>query len=145
MKRIVASILALLILLAFPGCAQEEVPEVPTEPEPGESILWETMPSLTYGVMESEKLEVRPWYNGRAEAAGRSNQWAETKEGYYVGFNSQLWYADKTDLRNWIPVCSKPNCSHDESNTSCNAYLGGSANFLIRDGRIFFCAHMVNH
>ena len=59
MKRIITSILALLLTAAMlPGCAQEAVPETPTEPEPDESMLWETMPQLTYGVMEYEKLRI---------------------------------------------------------------------------------------
>lgn len=141
MKRIVVSILALLILLAFPGCAQEEVPEVPTEPEPGESILWETMPSLTYGVMESEKLETLPWYSGRAESSGRANQWAETKDGFYLGFDSQLFYADKNNMFNWVPVCSKPNCSHPQGSPRCNGYIGVNR-FILLNNSIHFLAIM---
>ena len=145
MKRTIAFLLTLVMIFGLLSGCTDEVPEVPTEPDPSDSQSWETMPQLTYGVMEYEKLEVLPWYSGRAEVSGRSNQWAETKEGYYVGFNSQLWYADKTDLQNWIPVCSKPNCSHSDVSTSCNAYIGGSANFAIIKGRIYFCAHMVDH
>ena len=138
MKRIVASILALLILLAFPGCAQEEVPEVPSEPEPSESLIWEKMPALTYGVMEHEKLEVLPWYSGRTEATG-SYQWAETKDGYYRLDTESflLSYADKADLQTWLPVCGKPNCRHHANTLTCNAVMRYGT-FFLREGKLYF-------
>jgi len=101
MKRTVSILLVMLMTLAMlAGCA-EEIPETPTEPQPGESLVWETMPKLTYGVMEYEKLEMLPWYNGRAEATG-SYRWAETAQGYYRlnTENMVLTYADKADLQN---------------------------------------------
>lgn len=145
MKRIVASILALLILLAFPGCAQEEVPEVPTEPEPGESLVWETMPVLTYGVMEYEKLEVLPWYSGRAEATS-SYQWAETAEGYYRLDTESLIlsYADKTALQDWIPVCNRPDCAHNAYVLTCNAVMRYGT-FFLREGKLYFVDQLGNY
>lgn len=58
---------------AVPG---EETPEIP------ETEIWETAPVLTYGVMTYEKLEILPWYAGRAEAVKR-NYCAETELSMY--------------------------------------------------------------
>ena len=136
MKRFFSRLITILLLLALlSGCA-EEAPEIPTEPEPTESRLWETMPQLTYGVMEYEKLEVLPWYAGRLEATGRGG-WAESKDGFYRS-SGKLWYCDKSDMSLMIRVCSKPNCTHGRS-MGCNAEVSWG-DFVIRDGRIYFAA-----
>ena len=134
MKRLLSGLVSILLLLSLlPGCA-EEAPVTPTEPEPAESRLWETMPQLTYGVMEYEKLEVLPWYSGRTEATG-SYQWAETRDGYYRLDTESLLlsYADKAILKNWLPVCGKPNCRHHANTLTCNAVMRYGT-FLLRDG-----------
>ena len=136
MKRTISILLVMLMTLTMlAGCA-EEIPETPTEPQPGESLVWETMPKLTYGVMEYEKLEVLPWYSGRAEATGFGG-WAETKDGFYRS-TGKLWYCDKSDMSLWVRVCSKPNCNHGQM-AGCNAELSWG-DFVIRDGRIYFAA-----
>ena len=98
-----------------------------------ESQVWETMPALTYGEMQYEKLSVLPWYSGRTEATSVNN-WAETEEGYYAVHIWNLLYADKADLENWVPVCNNPGCRHDAEH--CSAYIAYQQ-FLIQDGRIF--------
>ena len=138
MKRTVSILLVMLMTLAMlAGCA-EEIPVTPTEPQPSESLVWETMPKLTYGVMEYEKLEVLPWSSGRAEATG-SYRWAETAQGYYRlnTENMVLTYADKADLQNWVPVCSKPNCGHTAGTLTCDAIVRYGT-FLIREGKIYY-------
>ena len=136
MKRIIPLLLALLLTLTMVGC-QEEAPETPTEPQPSESLVWETMPQLAYGVMEYEKLEVLPWYSGRCEATSYDTL-AETDLGYYLlDPSDDLQYADKTDLANWLPVCNNPSCSHTDANMRCSSHLA-LQNFVIRDGTIYY-------
>ena len=72
MKKIISLILALLLLLAFSGCA-EETPELVLE-ECSESKTWESMPTFTYGQLETEQLTLVPWYDGRMESVS-GNTW----------------------------------------------------------------------
>ena len=143
MKKIISLILALLLLLAFSGCG-EETPEMILE-DRSESKTWESMPTFTYGQLETEQLTVVPWYDGRMESVS-GNTWLETKDGYYEVFGSWLYYADKENLDLWVPVCNKPNCNHTPSSWSydqvrCNAWVGGNS-VWIREGRIWFEAGM---
>ena len=62
-SKIAVVILCALLLLS--GCAGQETAEIP------ETEIWETAPVLTYGVMTYEKLEILPWYAGRAEAVNK--------------------------------------------------------------------------
>ena len=133
-KRI-ALLLMVLILLTCSGCIQPESAETPEKPTPIGSEVWETMPQLTYGVMEYEKLQILPWNSGRCEATS-FNRMAETKNGFYMPLNiSVLHYADKTDLSLWLPVCSKPDCQHGD--TGCDAYMA-STDFVIKNNRIYY-------
>ena len=144
MKRTVSLFLAMLLVFAMVGCG-EVVPETPTEPEPSESLVWETMPTLIYGQMNCEKLEVLPWYSGRAEATS-SYQWAETAKGYYR-LNTEsliLSYADKSALQNWTPVCNKPNCAHNAYVLTCNAVMRYGT-FFLREGKLYFVDQLGNY
>ena len=118
--------------LLFAGCAEE----VPEAPEPGESQLLETMPALTYGQMEYEKLKVEPWYCGRVEATG-FNRWAEAKDGIYYSYGMTLMYTDKAEIGLWVPVCDKPICNYAQNNSTCHGYIGWGT-FLIHNNRIYF-------
>lgn len=51
----------------------------------------------------------------RCARTSRGNM-LETKNGYYLIYNSILFYADKSDLTLWVPVCAKPDCAHDDFN-----------------------------
>ena len=59
---------------------------------------------------------------------------AETEDGYFINLPNRLYYADKADLTNWVPVCSEPYCNHSES--TCNSQMR-SDEFYIKDGRIY--------
>ena len=63
---------------------------------------------------------------------------AETDLGFYSLFAGYLYYADKSDLTKWLPVCSKPNCTHDLESPDCDANMSGSGFQLYHD-RIYFC------
>ena len=135
MKRNVLRICALLLglLLLLPGCNQEEEPDV--IPDSG---AWKDIPQLSFGTLEYEKLSQLPWNSGRADGTGKYRI-AETSNGYYflIPSQMQLYYADKSDLHSWIPVCSKPNCVHGAGNIYCDGYVFGNS-FLFDDGRIVF-------
>ncbi len=63
---------------------------------------------------------------------------AQTESGYYMLRDSTLYYADKTDLTNWVPVCNDATCNHAPGNFACNAYLGGSPFWLREDGIYYY-------
>ena len=130
MTRIIALLCAVALCLV--GCQQQPK----EDPSITESQLWETMPALTYGQMEYEKLKEEPWYCGRAEATG-GNVWAEVDSGYYLSMGGYLRYSDRAAVLNWVPLCSKPNCSHTGHYPSCNAFINWDQ-FFIHDGRIYF-------
>lgn len=62
-----------------------------------------------------------------------NNDMAETELGYYYVFDKIIYYADKVDLSNWVAVCNKPDCMHEDSN--CNAYI--NSGITQRDGKIY--------
>ena len=128
MKRIYRLIALLgIAALLLGGCGEKK-------PEPA-GKLWENAPTLTYGVMETEKLTVLPWDSGRAEFTS-DYALAETETGYYAAtMLNVLYYADKAAADNWLPVCNEPDCDHSR-NVDCNAKT--SHFFLIKDGRIYF-------
>ena len=131
MKKIILTLLACLILCS---CGEQQ----PEEPVITESLVWEEAPQLNHGVLEYEKLTAQPWYCGRLEFTGHA-YWAETELGYYCSNSGDpsLYYADKINLSNWVPVCNKPNCVHTRNILGCNSHLGWGP-FVIRDGRICY-------
>ena len=132
MKRFLSGLISILLLLTvLSGCGEEE-----KAPAPIGSEVWETMPQLTYGVMEYEKLQILPWNSGRAEATS-FYRLAETESGFYSFFETpRLEYADKEDLQTWVPVCSKADCKHQRG-SQCSAQMGTDS-FVIRNDRIYF-------
>ena len=134
--RFIACLCLVALLLA--GCSKQES-------GPGEmgSEVWKEMPKLTYGVLETDPLEVLSWNNGRAEATSR-NLLAETELGYYFFCHGYLYYADKANLENWVLVCNKPNCEHWDLTKGCNAYIM-SGYFIINDNRIYFQGSTATH
>ena len=131
MKKGMILLLCLALLLC--GCGKE------AKETPVSSSIWETMPALTYGSLEYEKLEPEAWYCGRCEATG-GGKWAETDLGYYFMYDFNLFYADKEDLSNWVPLCNQPDCKHSATwsygQPVCNAQVSGNS-FLLLDGRIY--------
>ncbi len=117
-----------LIALLLTGCSKQEVKRGAMGSE-----VWEEMPALTYGVLESDSLEVLPWNSGRCEASG-DYFIAETELGYYLLCYSYLYYADKSNLSNWVPVCNRPDCKHWKS-FDCPAKLRST--IYVKDDRIF--------
>lgn len=61
----------------------------------------------------------------------------ETDTGFYYSISNILYYADKENLSQWSPVCSRPDCSH--GGPDCQAYLPNDGRFVLRDERLYFC------
>lgn len=130
-----------MFFLLLAGCQDSSAPTAIPEKV---SQVWETMPTLTYGQFNSEKLKVLPWYSGRAEATSK-NLLAEIEQGYFVSLD-KLYYTDRANCATWVPTCTDPTCGHTEAETSCGARLGfGSGGFLLRNGRIYIVAHVQNY
>lgn len=124
-----AVLVLLLVCVLFCACGAEG------DADSMGSEVWETMPALTYGEMDSEKLQILEWNNGRCEATSKDAT-VETENGYYMFIGSTfLQYADKNNLSNWLPVCNKPNCLHQDQ--ACNAYTASLA-IVIKDNRIYY-------
>lgn len=107
------AITCLLALLC--GCAVPVVPENTASNE-------QTVVNLT---------EIAPMDRCAATSLGSM---VETGNGYYITMIGRLYYADKTDLTNWVPVCSKPDCTHDLRYEDCNASVRG---LWSRDGMLY--------
>lgn len=57
-----------------------------------------------------EKLEIQ---SDICAQSSSGLEMAETDAGYYCKADSMLYYADRSDLTNWVLVCNEPNCSGD--------------------------------
>ena len=126
-KRIITFILSLILCLMVCSCNSDQ---------PDTTMIWNEMPALTYGSLYSKELDITTWNNGRCEATS-NYEFAETANGYYYLSGSILYYADKTDLSAWLPVCNNPGCSHSANMVSCNARMIRNT-FLLQNGRIWF-------
>lgn len=125
-KRLLICCLAMLVLLG--GCARKASAPIGSQ-------VWEEMPAITYGVMEYEKLEVLPWDSGRCEATSKEAM-IETELGYYSAYNLGLiYYADKEALNNWVAVCNKAHCPHNDN--TCSGYTT-SLSIIAKNDRIYF-------
>ena len=130
-KRMACIALSLLMLCTFfTGCSQQKTGRGAVGSE-----IWKEAPPLTYGVLEAEPLTVQPWNCGRMEFTSQYCA-AETELGYYYDPISVLYFADKANLSNWVPVCNKPDCLHNSA-MECDAHSVGSR-FIIKDNRIYF-------
>lgn len=124
-KMIAVAVIAVLLS----GCFSDK----PAAPATNE--VWGTAPELTFGIWESEKLAIQPWYGGRCEFTSE-NAWAETELGYYMGMDGLLYYADKENPELWVPVCGRANCAHAYGK-NCDAQMPLSR-FVVKDGRIYY-------
>ncbi len=104
-------LLLFLFVLSLYACGEGEVQESECLPN---NSLQETSapPTLQPLVLEIPAEE-------RCAATGQC-RFAETENGYYMLRSEYLFYADKSDLTNWVLVCNKPSCDHNPNN--CDAY-----------------------
>jgi len=135
-KRIICMVLSLcLTSTLFAGCSQQNTVRGAVGSE-----VWKEAPPLTYGVLEAEPLTVQPWNCGRMEFTSQYCT-AETELGYYYSAFGVLFFADKANMSNWVPVCNKPHCQHQAEwkygEERCDAY-DFSYEFVIKNNRIYF-------
>jgi len=118
-------LLCLFAVLFLFGCQKDpaSVSETTGEPLP-QSFL-------------SERLSVEKGNFSRANETG-GGYFFEIETGYYYVHNRFLYYADKTDLTKWVPVCLDPKCSHDDNSASCTAEIPFGVYFS--DNRFYFVA-----
>lgn len=126
MKNALVTFACLLLAILLFACGSQEIP--------GESSGNTLTQDLHYGKFTQSTLSLLPWNSGRCEITSNYTM-AETEAGYYLVNDQYLWYADKTDLSNWVPVCSRPECDHKKG-TDCSANIRSNS-IVIKDGRIF--------
>ncbi len=69
---------------------------------------------------------------------------AETEAGYYMVRSDMLFYADKVDLTNWVPVCNDATCIHAPGDLTCNANLRNSPFWMTEEG-LYHYADMIGY
>ncbi len=79
----------------------------------------------------------------RCAATGNGHA-AETAAGYYMWRGGILYYADKTDLTNWVPVCNDATCIHDPGDFTCDANLRNSPFWMTEEG-LYHYADMIGY
>ena len=135
MKRLITMLLAMLLLLSMTGCKQEQIgADSSTNSDAEIEKVYQTQ-SLEPGKLSTEPLDTSASFS-RAAYTGRC-RFAETAGGYYCVYNTILYYADKQDLTNWVPVCSRPECKHTPEAYNCNARIKNE--FLVTRDYIYFC------
>lgn len=135
-KQFFLILLAAVCCFILTSCSKKE-------PSLQSSQVWETAPSVEFGVLSPEGLQVLSWDTGRCEATSFYRM-AETENGFYLLYAGKLFYADKEGLSSWLPVCGKPDCSHGYASTQCDATLGGNS-IIVNDGRIFFIGDLQSY
>ncbi len=118
-----------------PGAEEPiETTEVPTVPKSDfQAPTGELGTAPDMGISPEERCSVTG--NGHA---------AETGAGYYMWRSSILYYADKSDLTNWVPVCNDATCTHDPGDYSCNANLRNSPFWMTEEG-LYHYADMIGY
>lgn len=66
-----------------------------------------------------------------------NNNMIETEDGYYYVYDSCIYYADKTALDNWVPVCNKPSCLHNSYSCNASFLMDGMDEITQKDGKIY--------
>ena len=98
---------------------------------------------LIYGTFETERLKAEPGNYGRSKEL-LAGAFVENETGYYRIADGCLYYADKTDLSEWVVVCPKPNCLHTV-NEGCVARAYTDNGMVFENGRFYFLAQAGTH
>ena len=118
MRRACCVLMTLIFLLSLSGCSQDLLPQ-------------QTQEVSTSG--DSQRLQADPGNYDRSKHTGYGS-FQETEAGYYYVYNSCLYYADKTDMSNWVVVCPDPACAHSRG-SDCVAQ---TESVFLKDGRLYF-------
>ncbi len=130
MKLLILRLLCLVLCALFLfGCApQGEKPSDGTGTNPSE-----TSPSSGPTGELAQVPEAPVAFDWQTPVLTSSGRLWETETGYYYCSDAGLVYADKSDLSNWVIVCNKPECDHEQGD--CPAKVGNG--FYLKDGRIY--------
>lgn len=93
---------------------------------------------LEFGQMEAEQLKSEPGNYNRTVDLG-TGDFVESEKGYYAVVDGLLYYADKTNLSNWVAVCPDPECSHSITEQCAARPLNG---MTMENGRIYYMAEI---
>ncbi|MBE6946159.1 MAG: hypothetical protein E7459_08745 [Ruminococcaceae bacterium] len=94
-----------------------------------------SIPPTSPNQLATTPLQILSWDAGRAEDGDKFFT-AETQSGFYLSSYGMLFYGDKSDLSQWVPVCTKADCLHEIGDADCDAFIGGP--FVLQDDRIFY-------
>lgn len=113
-------IVLFLTILLLSGCSAVAEDEKTDESHAAATVSTEQRPEqdTTESVLTVPAHASDP--DTRCAVSGRGKM-LETETGYYLIHNTMLFYADKSDLSRWVPVCAKPDCQHNDS--GCYAVL----------------------
>ncbi len=131
----------ILVALLLSGCPKHEMAGNTLATTSEDMAYWKDSAALTYGQAKTGLLQTAAWNSGRSESTSY-NTLAETENGYYFMFSSWLYYADKSDLSNWVVLCNKPSCNHYDAR--CNGKIAASA-FLVMDEKIYRTGDTVSY
>lgn len=132
-NNIIYILYLILLLLVLSGCHKNELAGNTLGTTDEAVASWEGSSTLTYGQAKTETLQTAAWNSGRSESTSY-NTLAETENGYYFMFSSWLYYADKSDLSNWVVLCNKPACAHTDER--CKGKIYSNA-FCIREQKLY--------
>lgn len=130
-------LLQVLCLLFLCACTSSAESELSTAPQDSHTVPSATSPSKTE-LPRQDILAVRIAPEDRCLMTSNGRM-AETEAGFYMFRNGYLFYADKTDLSNWVLVCNRPECAHER--TSCPGYIN---NFWMTEDSIYYLTDVLD-
>lgn len=129
MKFRICCLIALIIVLLCGCSAQEQNPDY-------------TESRLVPGTLFANQLTVEEGNYKRSNLAAKFSL-VECESGYYFAVDTKLYYADKTDLNYWVPVCGDPECDHLIVG-KCSALLGFGS-LSVADDRIYRLVYVADY
>lgn len=136
-KRLLLLLLVFLLLFSACGTDSPQNTEAPTEFL--QNVQTDEQPEQTTPPTQSNLKPVVLEIPAKERCASTSqSRFVETETGYYMlRSHAYLFYADKSDLTNWVLVCNEPDCNH--SRTYCPAAVDSPVWF--RNGYLYFMAN----
>ena len=127
-------ILQMLLLLLLSACGQLSQPES-TDTQPQTTGIRTDTPAFTdANYVAPVELKLTGLAPEDRCALTSNGKMAETEAGYFIiRHGAYLFYADKTNLNNWVLVCERPECLHDRHN--CSAAVGS---FWLKENDIYY-------
>ena len=141
LKRI-AAISLLLLMLFCAGCTGESSSQQGGAAEATDRADSTAAAGKTQQAEKTGQAESTQPDDGAQQTDGKSYlrdyrfaMIAETDTVLYRRFDDVLYFTDK-EYRDWMPLCPRPDCSHDNEN--CDAWIGGSAGPWVYGDHLYF-------